>query len=94
MLNFFGLTPSDKIDLYLEPWFILQYYGGFTWSEYDRLPVVYKKWWLDRITKEINRSQESGEGAQTRGAQHNTAEMRGLQNMTNQNPPARLRRFT
>lgn len=70
------------------------YYGGFTWTEYNHLPVAYKRWFIERIIKEINKSAEGEGGSQSRAAHHNTSELRSMQNRAHQNPPARLRRFT
>lgn len=94
MSRFFGLTPDDLEQIYLEPSFILMYYGGFSWREYNRLPVVYKRWFIERIVKEINKSSEGGGSTQSRAAHHNLPDQRGLMNLANQNAPARLRRFT
>jgi len=58
------------------------------------MPIVIKDWFLQRIIKEINRSSETGDATQSRGAQHNTPDARALQNRANPNAPARTRRFT
>jgi len=73
---------------------MLMYYGGFLWSEYQRLPVIYKRWFAERLVKEINRSSEEGDATQSRAAHHNSPEQRALQNRVRQQSPARLRRFT
>lgn len=60
-----------------------------------KLPVIYKHWFIERVVKEINKSSEqNGEATQSRALQHNTPDARALQNRTNPNAPARLRRFT
>lgn len=69
------------------------YYGGFTYKEAYNIPVSYKRWFILRIQKELNRSNEEGSG-QSRAAHHNTPETRALSGMTRSESPARLRRFT
>lgn len=71
------------------------YYGGFLWSEIQTLPVIYKKWFTERIVKEIEKSNDGdGSGTQSRAAHHNAPDARALQNRAHESPPARLRRFT
>lgn len=94
MYSFFGLTPSDKENLILEPMFNLMYYMGFSYTEAMNLPVEYKHWFLERVVKEINKSSEGGEGTQSRAPHNNTPDMRALQNKSNPYAPARNRRFT
>jgi hypothetical protein len=69
------------------------YYGGFTYSEIERLPVAYKRWFIDRIVKELNRSAEQG-NTQSRALHNNSSELRQLQGMARDQTPSRLRRFT
>jgi hypothetical protein len=57
------------------------------------LPVEYKKWFINRISKEIEKSNEKGDG-QSRATHHNTPDLRALQGKARQNVPSRLRRFT
>lgn len=93
--NFFGLTPADKVPVILEGNFNLIYYMGFSLTECRNLPVIEKRWYLERMLQEINKSHNTEDGStQSRGVQHNTSDMRNLQNRTHSNPPAKLRRFT
>jgi len=69
------------------------YYGGFSYREAYHLPVAYKRWWIERITKELNKGGEN-EPIRSRGLQHNTPEVRELMGMHRTQSPARLQRFT
>lgn len=74
---------------------MLMYYMGFTYSEYKGLSVAEKRWFMERVVQEINStSKENGEATQSRAMQHNTPDVRALQNRVHPNAPAKLRRFT
>ncbi len=93
MSNFFGLQPVDRVDLILEPIFLLMYYGGFLYKEAYHLPVPYKRWFIDRIIKELNKSSEGGD-TQSRALHHNSPDVRNMQEKARSQSPSRLRRFT
>ena len=90
---FFGLQPQDKEALILEPAFLLMYYGGFTWRETQHMPVFYKKWFIERISRELSRTSEGGQ-TQSRAAHQNSPEVRELMGKSRAQVPSRLRRFT
>lgn len=91
--RFFGLTPENKEQLCLEPLFLLTYYGGFSYTEAYNLPIAYKKWWIERISKEIQKS-NSGEAPQgSRAAHHSTPETEALLGKHRTNTPSKLKRF-
>jgi len=69
------------------------YYGGFTWRETLNLPVAYKRWFIERISRELSKSSESGQ-TQSRAAHQNTSDVRSLMGKARNNVPSRLRRFT
>lgn len=69
------------------------YYGGFLYHEVYNLPVPYKKWFVDRVVREINKSGEQGQN-QSRAAHMNTPDVRSMQGRVRSQVPARLRRFT
>jgi len=79
--------------LILEPSFLLIYYGGFTWTETLSLPVSYKRWFIERISKELSQSSESGQ-TQSRGLHQNSPDVRSLMGNARAQTPSRLRRFT
>jgi len=70
----------------------LIYYGGFTWKETMSLPVAYKRWFIERISKEL--SKDNGDGGESRALHQNSPDVRAMQNKTRSNSPSRLRRFT
>ena len=69
------------------------YYGGFLWRETYNIPVSYKRWFIDRISKELKQSSESGE-TQSRAVHQNSPDVRALQGKAREQMPSRLRRFT
>jgi hypothetical protein len=69
------------------------YYGGFLWHETMHLPVPYKRWFVDRIVKELNKGSEQGQN-QSRALHQNSPDIRSLQNKARAQTPSRLRRFT
>ena len=100
MPPFFGLEPSPQVTeaVLLEPIFILMYYMGFTWESFGigPLPTSYRDWFITRINKEIDKSQDkTGDGGMmggdipTKAAHHNDAQTRALTNKVrhfNRNP--------
>lgn len=93
MLAFFGLRPEDKSDIILEPIFLLMYYGGFTYKEAYNMPVSYKNWFIQRISRELSRTSEQGH-TQSRALHDNTPDTRALLGNARTETPSRLRRFT
>lgn len=91
--RFYGLRPEDKEGIILEPAFLLMYYGGFSYNEIYNLPIIYKRWFIERISKELNKTSESGE-TQSKALHQNTPDVRALQGRARQNVPSKLRRFT
>jgi hypothetical protein len=83
---------EDKEKLILEPAFLLMYYGGFLWTETYALPVAYKRWFIERIAKELNKGGAEGQPP-TKALHQNTPDIRALQNKSRQQVPSRLRRF-
>lgn len=91
MWRFFGLQPSDREALILEPGFLLMYHCGFSWRETMNIPVAYKRWFIERIQREYS---QKGPEQPTRTAHQNTPEVRSLMGMNRDAVPSRLRRFT
>ncbi len=69
------------------------YYGGFLWHETMHLPVPYKRWFVERIVKELNKGSDQGQN-QSRALHQNSPDVRSMQNMNRTQSPSRLRRFT
>ena len=53
------------------------YYGGFSYIEGYNMPIVMKRWWIERISKEINKDGDDS-GARTRAAHQNSPDVRAL----------------
>lgn len=65
-----------------------------TWETYMKFPCVYRKWLINRISKEINKAQEAGADIPTKAPHHNTSDVRALLNKPKQfTPNARMQRF-
>lgn len=95
MPAFFGLTPSDKENVILEPFFALTYYAGMSWETYYDFPVAYKHWLIKRIEKEINAKADKGNDIATKGFHHNQPDVRELTGKTRTSTTsARMQRFT
>jgi len=65
------------------------YYMGFTYVEAMNLPVWQRKWFIERMVKEMD--QASGK---SRAAHANDSTSRAMAGNHRHNPPAKLRRFT
>jgi hypothetical protein len=93
LATLFGLTPEDKIDVLMEPIFLLMYYMGFTWESFGlgALTTEQRRWFVGRLNKEIEQKINNGntEDIPTKGAHHNQPdirEMAGRFKPFNQNP--------
>jgi len=82
---FFGLTHNDK-EIYLEPIFYLVYYMGMTYAEAYNMSIWKRKWYLERVIKEIKKANGDSKG--------NSTESRGLSNKLRPTGPQRTKRFT
>lgn len=66
-----------------------------TASEAYNLPVPAKRWWIERIVKELNKQAPDGSGGgQSRALHQNSPEVRQMQGRVRPQSPSRLRRFT
>ena len=91
--RFFGLRPEDKQAVILEPTFLLMYYGGFLYGEAYNLPVAYRRWFIERINKELS-NKDNGGDPPTKALHQNSPDVRAMQNKARAQVPSRLRRFT
>ncbi len=77
--------------------FLLMYYGGFTYTEACNLPVAYRKWFIERINKEISKS-HGGEGdnaqPQSRAMHENTPDANAMMGRNRLVAPSRMHRFS
>ena len=69
------------------------YYCGFSYREAYCIPTAYKRWFIERISKELQRTSDDGQ-TQSRALHHNTQDVRALSGMARTESPSRLRRFT
>lgn len=61
--------------------------------ETRNLPVAYKSWFIERISKELKRTSDD-DNVNSRALHHNTPDVRAMQGRAREQVPARLRRFT
>jgi len=93
----FPLTYENREQVFLESIFLLIYYLGFTYTEALNLPIVYKRWFIDRVAKEIKGSagdNEPGNGPSKAMNHQNDPTYAALAGKHRAQTPARLRRFT
>ena len=76
--------------MFLEPIFALMYYMGFTYTEAYGLPLFQRMWFIQRLNKEITKS----DNQESRAHHNNSPEQRMLSGKQRTQSPARLRRFT
>ena len=60
--TFFGLSDEYKIAVY-EEFFNLKYYGGWSFFEAYNLPVVIRRWFLERLVEQKSKEAEQQEEA-------------------------------
>jgi len=93
--SIFGIKPEHKVEVLLEPHFILTYYSGFSFEEYRNYPVAYKKFYIDRMNEEISKAQKAQSDIPTKAPHHNGQEVRTLTGKVNTNTTnSKLQRFT
>ena len=63
MRSFFGLD-NKYIESVYEEFFILKYYGNWSFTEAYNLPVVIRRWFLKRLSKQIEDENEAINKAQ------------------------------
>tara|TARA_R100001509_G_scaffold94244_1_gene54507 strand:+ start:4010 stop:4213 length:204 start_codon:yes stop_codon:yes gene_type:complete len=61
-LNFFGLD-DDYIKNVYEEFFLMKYHGGWSFIEAYNLPIVIRRWFLERLVKEIKKEAEQAKKA-------------------------------
>ena len=73
------------------------YYIGFTYTEALNLPIVYRRWFIERVKKEIQGTAAEGEpgNGPTKAMNHqNDPTYAAVTGKHRTNTPARLRRFS
>jgi hypothetical protein len=69
--GFFGLTSEYIEDIY-EQFFFLKYSGGWSFSEAYSLPIGLRKWFVERLIKQLKDEQEAIEEASRGGSRSQT----------------------
>lgn len=67
--------------------FLLMCYLGFGYDEARRLPIQYRRWFLERLQKEINDAHENDDGLKPTSSYNNNPHTRAMQGL----PPGRKR---
>ena len=62
MRTFFGLDDKYMENIY-EQFFFLKYQGGWSFTEAYSLPVGLRKWFVERLVKQLEREKEQVEKA-------------------------------
>ena len=61
--TFFGLD-DEYIENAYEQFFLLKYFGGWSFFEVYSLPIIIRQWFLTRLRKQIEREREQAEKAE------------------------------
>jgi len=61
--TFFGLSDKYMESVY-EQFFLLKYYGGWSFMEAYNLPVGLRNWFIKRLVKQFEKEKEDYEQAQ------------------------------
>jgi hypothetical protein len=64
--TFFGLDDRYAEKVY-EQFFYLKYHGNWNFQEAYNLPVKLRNWFVDRLSKQIEKENEAMENATKRG---------------------------
>ena len=74
----------------------MMYYMGFTYVESYNIPIWQRRWFIERIQKEIKKTNEAnnGEGAPSRAMTQNSPDVRAMLGRHRAMVPSKLRRFT
>lgn len=63
--TFFGLNDEYIAGVY-EEFFLLKYHGGWSFFEAYNLPIQIRRWFLDRLSKQIEKEAEAYKKASKR----------------------------
>jgi len=67
---------------------------GFSYIEAYNIAIWQRRWFIERIQKEIKNASEKGEATPTHAAHQNTPDARAMMGRHRSMVPANLRRFT
>ena len=60
ILRFFGLNDEYIANVY-EEFFVLKYYGSWSFTEVYNLPIRIRRWFLDRLATQIEKENKAVE---------------------------------
>ncbi len=63
--SFFGLSPEYSKEIY-EQFFFLKYYGGWSFTEAYNLPIGLRNWFIERLSKQLQKEAEATKKASSR----------------------------
>ncbi len=69
--TFFGLTDEYMENIY-EQFFYLKYAGGWSFSEAYNLPIGLRRWFVQRLSRQLKEEQEAIEEASKGGSKSQT----------------------
>lgn len=64
-----------------------------SWADANSIPVAYKRWLIERVSKELKQTSDNGQTA-TKAIEGNRPNVRAAQGRQRTDVPARLRRFS
>ena len=67
---------------------------GFSYIEAYNIGIWQRRWFIERIQKEIKNANEKGDPTPTHAAHQNTPDARAMMGRHRSMVPAKLRRFT
>ena len=86
--TFFGLTPDYMENVY-EQFFFLKYSGGWSLAEAYNLPVGLRKWFVERLIKQLESEKEAIENASKGGSRGSQTHI-----LTEENSPQMPKSFS
>lgn len=91
--NIFGISYEDREQVLLEPFFLLAFHLGIDWNTFYNWPVSYKRWFIERLQKEMDKRSEAGD-IPSKSSLSNTSDARALTGKSRSDSvPNKLRRF-
>jgi len=70
----FGLSDEYIQNVY-EEFFLLKYYGGWSFTEAYNLPILIRRWFLERLTQQLEKEKEAQEKANSRSGSSRGSQM-------------------
>ena len=64
-MGFFGLNDEYIQNVY-EEFFLLKYHGGWSFYEAYNLPITIRRWFLERLSRQIEKENEEIKNASSK----------------------------